>query len=689
MDFKKFWKYLITDKSKTKLPVQTKPKTAKKVLNQDITQSTTEKKLTNYVILFILINSIIGSSLFYLPGLGVISSGTASIIAWIVLFVLATFMMLYVGELITLHPTSGGTYEFCKRAYGRTASFFAGWLIWVAGNFGMALSVVAGAEYLIPSTYPNYFILRMIFAAVWIIILNYLAFRGINTGATVLVGFGIISVIVILFMTLPSFINIPQLFSGQLKSPFSLEMLQPFFRHDGTSIFSFLALTLLLISEAFFGFETVSYMANEAKEPKKLHRVLITSMVVCGLIMVVYVLSSLGTVSYHDYVNDARPFAVQALNTMGETGKLLVVLSVVLVIVGGAAAWPIAGSRLIRAMASDKLFMKHFAILHEKYKSPYRAVYFQTIMVAIFSWFIFRGYIVKWHNPYRTIYLIYVLLSMVILSLVLLAVPILRKKEAHLERPFKAPLGRIMPILFVLGIIFLIVNWIKVEWGVAWSILRLTGSFIILGVPFYFLVEMFYNQKAIVGVNEYLSYFVLLGEKLFFPFSIRNKLLKDMGEMKGKVILEYGCSVGTLTKKLAEKVTAKGKIYAINISAKKVEIASKRTENLPHVSVHHHPYLDDFKLKIPQKVDGILSIGMMSYMQNPQKVLTSLGKLIKKNGEIVFVDFDKFFYFIPNVVWMTDDAQLMTIFRKAGFAVKVERKRSLLWQHVIISGKKV
>jgi basic amino acid/polyamine antiporter, APA family len=699
MGLKDFWQYIITDTSKKNSSKKTpskkstiiKKSATKKEISPsiDIHKSTGKRKLSKTVILFILINSILGSSLFYLPGQGVISSGAASIIAWIAVFIIATLMMLYVGELITLHPTSGGTYEFCKRAYGRTVSFFSGWLIWIAGNFGMALAVVAAAEYFIPTTYAHYFILRLVFAGIWILVLNYLALRGIDAGSTMLVVFGIIATVVVVAMTLPSFISVPGLFTGNMVSPFNLEMMQPFFRHEGTTIMSFLFLSILLISEAFFGFEVVSYMANEVQEPKKLHRVLITGMIISGVIMSLYVFSSLGTVAYHDYVNDARPFALQALNTMGPIGQNFVVFGMYLVIIGAAAAWPITGSRLIRAMAGDKLFVKSFAELHPKYLSPYKAVYFQTIVVALFSWFIFRGYIVEWGDPYRTIYLIYVLISFVVLSLVLLAVPILRKKEAHLERPFKAPFGRVVPILFVFGILFLVANWIRIEGSVAISVLMLTVSFIILGVPFYFLVEMFYNPNAIIKVNEKLSYFVVFGEKLFFPFSIRNKLIKDLKKLKGKTVLEYGCSVGTLTKKLAPLVGPTGRIYATDLSLHKVMVANKRTKRIKHVTVHHHPDLNDFKLNFPKKVENVISVGMLSYMQNPERILKSLAKRVKKNADIVFLDYDKFFYFIPNVSWIKNDKKLIKLFANSGFKVKVERKRGLLWQYIIINGKKV
>lgn len=687
MNLKQFWKYLLTDTAKNKKKRVTAKSTETALLETH--RSTAKRLLSSPVVLFILINSILGSSLFYLPSLGVVSSGTASIIAWILLFVLSTFMMLYISELITLHPTSGGTYEFCKRAYGRSTSFFAGWLIWIAGNFGMALNVVAASEYFIPDTYANFFILRLVFAAVWIIVLNFMAFRGIDAGATMLVVFGVLTVVVVALMTLPSFIDIPALFQGSLTSPFSLEMMQPFFRHSGLGIFSFLLLSLFLIAEAFFGFEAVSYMANEVKDKKKLPKLIISAMVICGVIMTIYLFSSLGTVSYHDYVNNARPWAVQALNNLGGFGQNFVVFGMYLVIIGAAAAWPIASSRLLRAMAKDRLFLGHFSVLHPKHKSPYRAVYFQTIIIFFFAWFIFRGYIVKWGDPYRTIYLIYLLLSLLVLSLILFAVPILRKKEAKLKRIFKAPLPLLGPIFFVGLFILMILNWVRIEGGIATSILLLAGSFIVLGIPFYLLVQMFYDKESIIKVNEYLSYLVLLGERIFFPLSIRNKLIKDLRALEGKSVLEYGCSFGTLTKKLAKKVGPKGRIYAADLSLHKVKITDQRTKKFKHISVHHHPHLSDFKLKLPKKAENVISVGMLSYMQNPQKLLSSLANQVKRGADVVFLDYDKFFYIIPNVKWIEEDKKLIALFKRAGFNVKVERRKSLLWTYVIVSGKRV
>jgi basic amino acid/polyamine antiporter, APA family len=692
MNFKEFWHYLITDPKKQ----QAQGISADGTFDPEhpITTASSTKKLGNGVILFILINSILGSSLFYLPGLGMKALGPASIIAWIIIFMIAGFVMLYIGELMVLHPTSGGTYGFCQRAYGRFIPFMAGWLIWLTGNLGMALNVVAAAEYFIPAQTQVAFYLRIAFSIIWIVALNYMAYRSIDAGATMLVTFGVFSLGVVSLMIIPSFIDFGALFSGVFASSFNTSFLEPFVRFDGVGgigggLFSHMLLSLLFITEAFFGFEAVTYMANEAREPKELHKILFKAIIICGIVVVLYIFSTIGTVAYGEYVTDARPFAVQALHTMGQMGQNIVVFGMYLVIIGATAAWPIAGSRLLQAMARDKLHLKHFAKPHPKHNSPYRAVYFQTVIIFFFTWFIFRGYAVKWGDPYRVTYLIYVVLSLIALSIILFAVPKLRRKEPDVQRVFKAPLPTIGPIVIVAFFILLIVNWVLIEGAFATAVLGFVAAFIFLGIPFFLMIEMYYDPKAIVRVNEVLSYVTLATEGIHFPLSIRKNILKSLGDIRGRVILEYGCSVGSLTKRLAKRVTEEGRIYATDITLHNVKITDKRTKNLSHVFVNHHPGLGDFTLQLPTLVDDVVSVGVLSYMQDPLKLLTSLAQRVKKGGRIIFVDYDKFFYFIPNVQWIESDEQLQNLFAKAGFRVKVNRKKSLFWTYVIIIGRKL
>lgn len=693
---KDFWDYMITDPNKKPKNKQKKSMSSlNKNKSHSIHNATSEKKLSNGVLLFILINSILGSSLFYLPSLGVKSSGPASVIAWIAVFLLAAGIMLYVAELLGMLPSSGGTYYFCKRAYGRSTAFMGGWLIWLAGNLGMALNIVAAAEYFIPETSTSAFWLRVLFSVVWIIILNYMAFRGIDAGASMLVAFGFFTILVVLVFVIPSFINLPSLFgSGTLSSPFELSRFSPFFTHAGNwGVFTHLLLSIFLIMEAFFGFEAITYMANEAKDKKELPKLLFKALGICAVLVLLVIITSIATVNYTDYITNARPWALQALNTLGTVGQQYVVFGMYLVIIGAAAAWPIASSRLLQAMAKDKLFPTHFAALHPKHKSPYRAVIFQTIMITLFTWFIFQGYLLEWGDPYRTAYLIYVLLALIVLSLILLAVPRLRHKEPKLSRPFKAPFPTIGPIILVSFFFILILNWFAIDGSAAISIINLALSFAILGTPIYLIVEMYYDPKAINFVNEILSFTAVLTEKTHLSSQTHKEILLKLEHkrkrLKGQTIMEYGCGVGALTKELAQVVGDKGKVIAIDTSKHKVALTKRATKKLKQVEVLHDENLDNFTIILPQKANHFTSIGMLSYMQKPNLIIRKIAEQLEKDATIHIVDYDKFFGFIPNVEWIESDEMLVSLFNKNNIHVQIKRRPGLLWTYIIIDGVKM
>jgi 2-polyprenyl-3-methyl-5-hydroxy-6-metoxy-1,4-benzoquinol methylase len=266
---------------------------------------------------------------------------------------------------------------------------------------------------------------------------------------------------------------------------------------------------------------------------------------------------------------------------------------------------------------------------------------------------------------------------------------ILRFKQPKTKRYFKVPFGKIGPIIVSLFMIFLIYMWLTHTPG-AINIIKLAISLLVLGIPLYFLVEMYHDAPAIIKVNEKLSYILVLFENIFFPISLKRRIFVMLGDLKNKNVLEFGCAVGTLTRRLAKKVLPDGKLYATDFVEHNVKIASKQVKKHKHVIFFHHPHLDHFKtkIKLPQ-VDALVSEGVLSYLQKPQTVLNHLASKVKKGGRVVFVDYDRFFFFIPNVSWLSDHKKLQRMFTKAGFKVKILTKRGLLWKYIFIHGEKV
>jgi cyclopropane fatty-acyl-phospholipid synthase-like methyltransferase len=169
------------------------------------------------------------------------------------------------------------------------------------------------------------------------------------------------------------------------------------------------------------------------------------------------------------------------------------------------------------------------------------------------------------------------------------------------------------------------------------------------------------------------------------------EILMLLGNVRGKKVLEFGCSVGTLTVHLAEKVKPKGNVYATDLSKRDLVITKKRMKKKGHehvIVIHDEDQVSRVHPDVP-KVDAIVSIGMMGYLQDVKKVLKEMHNLLPNEGKIVFVDYADFFKVIPNVEWLSEDSTIEKIFRDSGFSVLVTRKKGILWNYIYVYGHKI
>jgi amino acid transporter/phospholipid N-methyltransferase len=623
------------------------------------------KKVLGFkTILLITINSIMGTGIFFLPAVGAAAAGPASIVAWVALSFVSIYIAMCFGELTSMFPKSGGVYEFCKQAYGRFTSFIIGWMTIIAGNITIAMLVVGAIQYLMP---VGSVVLKIGFSLIFIFAFNFIAYKGMKTSAVMLVTFAFITLGTILSLAIPG------LFKLQLGN------FSPFFVFPASGVL----LAIFLIAETFFGWETATFLAEETKDGAKvMPKALVYGTIIIAVICLLSVVTSLGVVPWETFGQSATPLADLAVVHYGIGGGSVFSILVYLAIIGSVAGWIVSAPRLLLAMAKDRLFLAQLAKIHPKNNTPHLAILFQTILTTIL--------VIVGAGSYMTLLHLLVPMVLVLYSFVLLSLVILRYKKPRKRRYYKAPFGKVGPIIVVVFMFFLIGMWLVKTHG-AWGILQLAISLIMLGIPIYFLIEMYYDPKAITGVTEFLNrYFSKISERMMYPFHIRKKVLLMLGELKGKKVLEYGCGTGILTRQLAKKVTKRGKVYATDFSLGKTKIADKRTRRHKHVSVFHHGSLEHFKtnFKLPE-IDALISVGVLSYVQKPHVVLKHLRRKIKRKGKILFLDYSKFFYLIPNVPWITDEKKLKRMFKEAGFKVEIVKKRGIFWQYVFIYGEKV
>ena len=389
---------------------------------------------------------------------------------------------------------------------------------------------------------------------------------------------------------------------------------------------------------------------------------------------------SLGIIPWVILTATTAPLSLVFEHIYGAFGQFLN-YGVFIALIGSAACGVITMPRLILALARDKLFISQLSEVHPRFKTPYKAILFQTIISLIILGMVF--------GRYKILLSLLLPLGFIMYIFVILAVPILRRKYPNVKRIFKVPfanIGSILVILFLASLIFL---WVREE-AMAWPILKLALSFVAIGIPIYLLLEIYYDPDFIVKVNDALAYFTLFTERFILPKSVRKEILALLGDIRDKTILEFGCSVGTLTLYLAESVKPHGKVYATDLSEKDLVITKKRMIKRGHehvVVIHDEHQVNRIHPDIPY-VDAIISIGMMGYLQDVKKVLREMWNLMPYGGKIVFVDYADFFKIIPNVAWLSDDKTVERVFREAGFSVFVIRKKGLFWNYVYVHGIK-
>ena len=427
-----------------------------------------KRSLSFKMLVFLTINALIGTGIFFAPGIAASIAGENSIFSWILAAVVSMLIAFVFAELSSMYPKAGGVYEYSKRAFGKTTGFFVGWISWVVSNIVIAMLIVGSLDYLtilIPFSYS----VKIIAAILFVVIVNYISFRGISISGKILVGFSIITLAILALIT----------FSG--STAINLSNLSAISKINGSTALPIIIATFYAI-ETFFGWETISYLSEETKNPKKnIPKALLIGTAIISAIVIMIIFVSLTSVPAGELGASKYPLLLVASKFFSPSIVKMMSFLVVLTIMGGAASWIITTPRLIYAMAKDKVLPESFGRVHKKYQTPYTAILLQmaiTIMVII-------------SGSYKFLLNVALPLAIIMYTIVIVSVPILRKRHPNLKRGFKMPLPTITTMIIV-GLLF----------G-AMAISTTVESFllgfvlILFGVPLYLIASLGYHEKII------------------------------------------------------------------------------------------------------------------------------------------------------------------------------------------------
>ncbi|HLQ21549.1 MAG TPA: amino acid permease [Nitrososphaerales archaeon] len=303
------------------------------------------------------VSSVLGSGVLVLPGLAAQLAGPGSLLAWVLLSLVSYPFAYTFASLSARKPEAGGIYSFAKESFGLRIATVTGWLfaLWfITGGPAVMLIAASYVAYAFPMSRAETFVIAgaIIFS---VFVVNY---RGIVVSNKVQLAV-VVSIVALLLATVIS-----------SSSLVRLENLEPFLPNGLLPI----GVSAALIFWSFLGYENVSNVAEEFRDPKKdFHRSILLSVALVSGLYIAVAFVTVGTLAYKSG-GSVAPFAAILSNVLGVYGAIGTAILAVFIIFGTANAYMTGMSRVIYAVARDGGLPRVLNHLSKETSAPDRSI---------------------------------------------------------------------------------------------------------------------------------------------------------------------------------------------------------------------------------------------------------------------------------------------------------------------------
>jgi len=419
------------------------------------------------------IANIIGAGIFVLSGVAAGIAGPAVILSFLIAGVIAMFTALSAAELSSFITETGASYAYTKKAFGRFWSFLVGWFKYFDYMVGGAAVSVGFAAYL-TSLFTLEGALPILIAAIGLPIilcaLNILGVKEATRTTSIMVLIKIFAIVLLLMVG-----------GFYLAQHFDVGHYTPFFATGYGGMLNGAAVIFFV----FIGFNTVTMMSEETKNPQKtIPRALMIAFAVTFVLYMCVAFLMIGILDWHDESNDAHPLGSIAL-IVSENHMFFDFISFSALIASGSVVLSsiLGGTRASFAMGRDHLLPQRFGKVSKKFGTPYFSIIVGGAIIVIFAGI--------FYNSIDTIASIVNFGSLFTYLFVNLSLIKLRRLKPDIERPFQVPLYPIVPIIGA-------VSCIALMYFLSDSAKIVSVTYAIIGLVIFFFI---YRKPKHISVN--------------------------------------------------------------------------------------------------------------------------------------------------------------------------------------------
>lgn len=379
----------------------------------------------------LVVNGIIGTSVFILPGTLGARLGWMSLAAWALAALLSGSMILCFAEVSSRFSQAGGAYLFTQAAFGPFVGLQVGWMSYFVRAATGAVQANVFSTYLAEFwAWAGTRAGGMVTTGLFIGVLAAINVRGVRSGARVSNAFALIKVTPLLIFgglgiiwvasghALPSHLASDPTLGGWLR-------------------------VLLLLMFAYGGFEAALIPLAEAKEPRRdAPFALLLALGTATLVYLLIQLAVLATVS--DPQATDRPLAASARTMLGGGGAAVVIFIALISVYGWLASNMLSVPRLSMAMAQHGDFPAFFSRVHPVFRTPSTSI----LIFAALTWALANQAGLLQNLSLAAVVRLFTY------GLVCAALPVLRTKDrlGHANAGpalFQAPFGKAMAVVGV------------------------------------------------------------------------------------------------------------------------------------------------------------------------------------------------------------------------------------------------
>jgi amino acid transporter len=308
------------------------------------------------------VNSILGSGIFGLPSQLADKVGRLS--PWAVLLAGAAMAVIIAcyGEVASQFSGTGGTYIYCRAAFGQLTGLQVGWMMMLSRLTACAananLLVIYLATFWPQTTRPvaRFAIVSILLG--FLLIVNYVGVRGGTLVSNIfvvakLVPLGIVCLAGAYFLSAHPAVPWPAARAGAANW------------RDA----------MVLLFFAYGGYEAAMNPLGEARNPKRdAPFALFMALAIITLIYTVIQWVVVGVLPASLHTD--RPLAEAARSVMGSGGAILVAIGALVSVYGYLSANFLTGPRMTFAFAEQGDFPRWFAAVHSRFKTPHVSIVF-------------------------------------------------------------------------------------------------------------------------------------------------------------------------------------------------------------------------------------------------------------------------------------------------------------------------